>query len=294
LIPLADIATRELFEHVLRKISDAEINTEPFPHIIVPEIFPAALYPALLSAIPAPEQFAAAAYPGTGYGKGKRQWSGLAYPGLRELLLFSDLRVFLKSNRFCRALLDKFSVPGAIPSDKYKYFASGAREFNCVFDLQIDRQGYEILPHADVPSKLITFQFYLTSDDSLKNFGTLLCRTKDAGPAHRSATALRFRAYAEKTAKAFHGRPSAFWHWLERTKLGTEIGFGDSRSWYPWRMFDIVSSTPALPNHFMAFAPNDRSYHAVRMDIPASSPGRTVLRGFIRTGRGTKNYITLK
>jgi hypothetical protein len=99
---------------------------------------------------------------------------------------------------------------------------------------------------------------------------------------------------AEGVAARLNHRPHGFWHWLERTKLGTEMGFGASRGWYPWRMFDIVANAPALPNHFMAFAPNERSYHAVRMNIPESSGGRTVIRGFVRSGKEASNFIEMK
>ena len=95
--------------------------------------------------------------------------------------------------------------------------------------------------------------------------------------------------------RAFQWVPKrgSFWYGFERTRLGTEIGFGDSKNWYPWRLFDIVAAAPALPNHFMAFAPNNRSYHAVRMNIPESSEGRRVIRGFIRSGIDQKNFIAL-
>jgi len=274
---------RDVCQHILSKIKNAGIKPEPFPHVVISEVFPPGFYPSLLAAIPPADRFVAACYPGTGFGKGKRPWSGLVYPSLKRLALWGELRAFLKSDLFC-----------GIPAEKYKYFAEGAREFSSVFDLQIDRRGYEILPHPDVPSKLITFQFYLTSDDSLRDFGTLLCRTKGGQPAQRNGSAIKLGNQVQRVAELLQRRPGVFWQWLERTKLGTEIGLGDSRSWYPWRMFEIVSSIPALPNHFMAFAPNERSYHAVRMNIPASSAGRTVLRGFVCSGRHARNFVKSK
>jgi hypothetical protein len=288
------LVMQKVFEHILSKIRKAEIIAQPFQHLVIPQIMPSDFYPKLLGAIPKPEQFISAAYPGTGFGKGKLRWSGLAYPDLQNLRYFSDLQVFLRSETFCRTLLDKFARPGGIPPEKYRFFANDAHEFSSVFDLQIDRRGYEILPHPDVPSKIVTFQFYLTCDDSLREFGTLLCRTKNGRPPRRSRRALNFRRHLEHLAKGFGGHPIFFWEWLARTRMGTAIGFGDSRSWFPWRMFDVVSSTPALPNHFMAFAPNEHSYHAVRMNIPKTSFGRTVLRGFIRSGRSSSNFIKLK
>jgi hypothetical protein len=287
---------QDVFEHILRKIRTAKIKADPYPHIVVSEIFPPGFYPKLLAAIPKPEQFAAAEYPGTGFGKAKRNQrksSGLAYPNLHELPLFRELQEFLRGEEFSRTMLDKFSRPDGIPAEKYRYFANGANEFTPVFDLQLDRRGYEILPHPDVPTKIITFQFFLVSDDSLKDFGTLFCRTKNGRPAARNAVARTAGSAVTRVARALRHQPYRFWHWLERTKLGTEIGFG-SEGWYPWRMFDIVSAAPALPNHFMAFAPNEHSYHAVRMDIPESSIGRTVIRGFIRSGSDVGNFIRFK
>lgn len=286
-----------VLKHILKKIRDGELRSDPFPHFVIPEIFPPEFYPELMAALPKPEQFAAAEYPGTGFGKAKRaqrKSGGLAYPNLHELPLLNEIQTFLRGDEFCRALLEKFARPDGIPAEKYRYFANGAREFTSVFDLQIDRRGYEILPHSDVPSKIVTFQFYLVSDSSLSAFGTLFCRTRNGRPAKRGQLAQTARFVTNAMAGAMGHRPSRFWHWMERTKLGTEIGLGDSNGWYPWRMFEIVASAPALPNHFMAFAPNERSYHAVRMDIPSSSIGRTVIRGFIRSGKEASNFIQLK
>jgi hypothetical protein len=286
-----------VLNYIMTKIRDAEVRPDPFPHIVISEIFPPDFYPRLMASIPKPENFVAAEYPGTGFGKAKRaqrQSAGLAYPNMHELPVFGEIQTFLRGEEFCRALLEKFSVPGAIPAEKYSYFANGAREFTSVFDLQIDRRGYEIMPHPDAPSKIITYQFYLVSDNSLREFGTLFCRTRNGRPAERSQFAKEVNSLVHRVAGKLGNKPADFWHWLQRTKFGTEIGFGDSVAWYPWRMFDIAAMAPALPNHFMAFAPNERSYHAVRMNIPTSSIGRTVIRGFIRSGAKAQNFIHLK
>jgi len=223
----------------------------------------------------------------------ERNSSGLVFPDMSGLPLLGELQAFLRGDEFCRALLDKFSIPEGIPREKYRYFTNGVTDFTSVFDLQIDRRGYEILPHADVESKIVTFQFYLVSDDSLKEFGTLFCRTKNGQAARRSLAYQTLGGIAENCAKLLSGWPTNFWYGLERTTLGTEMGFGDSKNWYPWRFFDVVASAPALPNFFMAFAPNDRSYHAVRMNIPPTSEGRKVIRGFIRSGSNQRNFISI-
>jgi len=286
----------EVFDHILKRIESTPIQHVPFPHFVISEIFPPDFYASLLQAMPKSDQFVSAKYPGTGFGRAKsaqRNSSGLVFPDISALPLLGELQRFLRGDEFCRALLTKFSIPDGIPKEKYRHFADGARDFTSVFDLQIDRRGYEILPHADVATKIVTFQFYLVQDNSLKEFGTLFCRTKNGQVARRTVAAKAAGSTAENCAKLLRGWPDSFWYGFERTRLGTEIGFGDSKNWYPWRLFDIVAAAPALPNHFMAFAPNSCSYHAVRMSIPDSSEGRRVIRGFIRSGVDQKNYIAV-
>ena len=55
----------------------------------------------------------------------------------------------------------------------------------------------------------------------------------------------------------------------------------------------MVKVASALPNHLLAFAPNDRSFHAVDFNVPAdaSVQERRVIRGFIMSGRDGKNLI---
>ena len=130
-------------KHILTRIRNAEARPDPFPHLVVPDIFPPDFYLQLMAAMPKPEQFAPVDYPGLGFGKAdrrQRKAPGLAYPNLHELPLFQEIQSFLRGEEFCRALLEKFSVPGGIPADKYRYFVNGAREFTSVLDLQIGQK----------------------------------------------------------------------------------------------------------------------------------------------------------
>jgi hypothetical protein len=82
---------------------------------------------------------------------------------------------------------------------------------------------------------------------------------------------------------------------LERSDFGAWCGIGAySKHWYPWAWFRVAKVAKALPNHFLAFAPNSRSFHAVDLDIPrdARSAERPVIRGFVRAGSDTKNWIS--
>jgi hypothetical protein len=85
----------------------------------------------------------------------------------------------------------------------------------------------------------------------------------------------------------------AIYQRINRSRFALTIGIGDLANWYPWNWFRVVKVAEALPNHFLAFAPNARSFHAVDLDIPPESPvqERAVLRGFIRSGRDSYNWI---
>ena len=69
--------------------------------------------------------------------------------------------------------------------------------------------------------------------------------------------------------------------------------FEGNGGWRSWDLFESTTVAPASPNTLLAFAPHERSYHAVRMDIPADHPRRerTAIRGFIRAGAATENWV---
>jgi hypothetical protein len=288
----------------LERIARAEIHRQPFPHIIVKGLFPDSFYKSLLKNFPDQGQFEKVEYAGTGHSRTAPTYHdyGLACRNLSSQPVFSEVHALFKSEAFSRTLLEKFGRQmddgfWPIPFEKHRHFENGSQDFTSVFDLQIDLPGYAIPPHPDVPSKLVTFQFFLPEDDLLGDYGTLFCKPKNGRPtAQRSWVARMVGSLVTGAAEAFGLAQTRQYKWLERTALGLSLGVGNNRSWLPWNLFDIVKIAPALPNYFMAFPPNAVSYHAVRFDIPEGSPKqeRAVIRGFIREGANTKNWITRK
>jgi hypothetical protein len=293
--------TRQIFGHALDRIGRAEVLADPFPHLLVDDFLPQDVYENLLRNFPDRTLFEKVVYPGTGHGRRTAHYHahGLAYRDLKGHESFGVVSELFSSEAFSRALLDKFSrvAPegsSPIPVEKHPLFKDGASDFTSVFDLQIDLPGYEIPPHPDNPQKIVTYQYFLMEDDSLRDFGTLFCRPKDgrttadrgrlAGAAGRLIDRLSARSGFHRTG---------LYRRLERSPLGLRLGVGTTRGWLPWDLFEVAKVAPALPNHFMAFAPNRVSYHAVRLDIPADSPRqeRPVVRGFIRSGKDTTNWI---
>lgn len=276
------------FADALRKIDAQPIDADPFPHIYVEEIFPPAYYRALLDRIATFGRFVPTLYPGVAVDLSAKTFHdfGLTCENFEGDAELSRLYAFLKTDKFSRLLLEKFSAPtswgqrgSAIPPEKHGFFKGGRDDFTCVFDLHKDLPGYEIRPHPDVPSKIITFLFYLTPNDDLKRFGTMLCsmkpdcKAKLAGESRSKLSSLLLRA-----SEPFTGT----------------YGFGQKDHWFPWDMFDVVRVAEAKPNSLLVFPPNSDSYHAVRMDIAPDHPlqERQTLRGFIRTGKDSSNYVS--
>ncbi|MDQ1423365.1 MAG: hypothetical protein QOD72_863 [Acidimicrobiaceae bacterium] len=286
----------DLLDEVARKISDTPVVDRPFAHIIIEGLLPTDIYDEILAALPPSSEMEKVDYPGTGFGghgAGYRDY-GYVY---RELATSkSALRLVhetFASPGFSRALLDKFSAPRPdgstpIPADKHRLFTD-ADDFSTVFDLQVDLPGYAIAPHPDVRSKIVTFQLYLTADAKLAEYGTLLCEPKDSRAARGRRPSVKIAARAVDRLP----RDSALYRRIMRSDLGLALGVGDTANWLPWSWFEVVRVASALPNHFLAFAPNSRSYHAVKMAIPdgAEVRERPVVRGFIRAGKDTSNWI---
>ncbi|MBT4044827.1 MAG: hypothetical protein HOK21_25435 [Rhodospirillaceae bacterium] len=187
----------------------------------------------------------------------------------------------MESGRFSKALIEKFAAPNswtgkgsAIPKEKFRFTEN--EDYNTVFDLHKDLPGYEITPHPDVASKIVTFLFYFTTDSSIAKHGTALCKPKDPDWVDDRSVpkSLPLRAL------------------LDRFLIN---GYGPYQkdAWHPWEDFDIVKVAEAHPNSFLSFAPNFSSYHGVRLDIRKDNPiqERLTLRGFIRAGSNSTNYM---
>lgn len=276
-----------VFTEVMRRIEQAPIILEPFPHIYIPGIFPEAYYHSLLARIDAVGNFVPTLYPGVGVDLKAQNFKdhGLTCENFEQDAQLLPLHRFLKSERFTEALLKKFSAPGswgprgsAIPPGKHIYFRNACHNYASVFDLHRDLAGYEISPHPDVPSKILTFLFYLTPSDELRQFGTLLCKPKP-GIQLKLAGAGR----SPLMARLVHSLKSL---------VGGRYGLAQKDEWFPWESFDIAKVAEARANTLLVFSPNADSYHAVRLNIPADHPlqQRQTLRGFVRAGHNSTNY----
>jgi hypothetical protein len=281
------LARSEAFAHIVDKIESEPIDQNPFPHVHIEDVFPTHYYQALLARIAAVGRFVPTLYPGVGVDLAAKSFRdyGLTCENFAADEELSELHGFLKSDQFSRLLLAKFSAPdswgergSAIPADKHSHFESGRDDFACVFDLHKDLPGYEITPHADHSSKIVTFLFYFTPDESMNRFGTMLCRMKSDARAEATPPS---RSVLSKLVLR-----------VSRAFIGENYGLAQKDAWLPWERFEVVKTAQAKPNSLLVFAPNSHSFHSVRMDIPPDHPlqERQTLRGFIRGGKNSSNY----
>jgi hypothetical protein len=142
------------YEYMKYKILNAPINYYPYPHISIENIFPQEFYDSLLENLPNIDEYTP---------KPK-------YPGKHTLTLenfdlldddkkyfWTQINSWLKSDDFSNLLLNKFSITKLGYSDFY---------------LHKDLNDFEVKPHRDLFSKLVTYLFYLPKDSSLDQLGT--------------------------------------------------------------------------------------------------------------------------
>jgi len=289
----------EIKQYVLNQLENAEIQDDPYPHFIIDGLLPEDFYQELISHLPDRADYQKVTYPGTGHDPetGNYHDYGWAYRDLSKNTHLAIVGDIFGSDEFSRLMLDKFSAaaPGrkmGIPEKKHKFFKDGAEDFTSVYDHQIDLPGYEIAPHRDIEGKIVTYLFYMTADDSLERYGTYLCKPHSDNPS-RSGWEKFVGRFLSKLFRYAGMRNSKLFKRMEHSRFGLKYGIGASVNWLPWEKFDLSAQAPALPNHLLSFAPNEHSYHAVRLDIPADNPSqeRPMVRGFIRDGKDTSNWI---
>ncbi len=258
------------FQYAIEKMKAAPLQQEPFPHILIEGLLPESEYQKLLEEIPDSDAFSQVSYPGVGVDiqAQRRVNHGLALNDLTQFSALGELNQFMKSQAFSQLLLERFTAPDsweghnrtAIPEEKHIHFKNGSNNHATVLDLHKDLPGYEIYPHRDIDLKIITFLYYLEPDDAVADWGTLLCQPKEG-----------LSLDDVENAEPPHEHPK----------------------WRDWVLFDVVKVARATPNTLLVFAPNFASYHAVKMDIPKNHirRERTAIRGFIRTGSNTSNWI---
>ncbi len=158
---------------------NAPVKPFPYPHIYVPDVFPAAFYAELQRNIPDPAAMIPIeqARPVKGY---KERFvleiAGEQVETLPEAKrkFWKDLSIWLLSGRFMNLMLQKFG-----PFLQQRFRNMPGVQFSNEAMLVEDITNYSLGPHTDSTRKALTFLFYLPKDTSQSHLGTSIYVPRD-------------------------------------------------------------------------------------------------------------------
>lgn len=201
-------------------VANAPIRIFPYPHIYVPNVFPAEFYAEIQRHMPDPDAMIPIEQVRPVKGYPERFVLAIASPQVESLpddkkLFWKNFASWLIAGRFGDMLLGKF---GAFIQQRFEG-VDGIQFYNESL-LVRDITKYALGPHTDSPRKVLTLLFYLPKDESQSHLGTSIYLPKDskfscAGgphygfePFHCIAT-MPFRPNSlfafVKTNNSFHG-----------------------------------------------------------------------------------------
>lgn len=163
-------------------ILNAPLRTHPYPHIYVPNVFPAEVYAELQRQMPDPAAMIPIekARPVKGYKERFVQDISGPLDGLTDpqKAFWSAMSRTLLGGGFRQLMLERFKP---FVSERFK--GQGPVKIYDESLLVEDITNYALGPHTDTPAKVITVLFYLPKDESQKHLGTSIYVPKD--PARR-------------------------------------------------------------------------------------------------------------
>jgi len=197
-------------------VEATSLETKPFDHLYMREIFPPTYYAALLDRLPATRRYRELRHREAIRPDGRSARRKFYLFPEQIMLLPAEQRDFwlpLARQLRSRELQDAFKrrFRGALERRFGK--SIDALSFYPVPMLLRDFGGYRIGIHGDSMSKAITVQLYLPRDDSQKHLGTVFHEGRNGEAAQRAKT-LAFRA---GTGYAFPVVRHKSWHSVTRT-----------------------------------------------------------------------------
>ncbi len=207
---------------ILSKSAFCQISRHPFPHAISHNIFSAKFYRKLISNIPDSSLFELgnkrSGNPASQLYRRRIKLTDSSFDGWRaeSATLFKRLRDELTSEKFAKSMIELFK-----PAFVSQYGTTDIKT-RTRLELIRDCDGYQIPPHTDSPSKIITLLFYLPRDSSMRHLGTSLYVPKQEGFTDWKGKQLDFDMFDVfktveylpntmfgfmKTNNSFHGRP---------------------------------------------------------------------------------------
>ena len=224
--------TARIVDSVVRSVEQSPLKTSPFHHFRMVDVFPPDVYQLMTTNLPAREAYHNLKHKdadlpdGTStrkmfeffeeqFAKLPREqaefWAGIRdvlYDGRVRRAIFSKLRVPIESRIGCEN--GDLVLRGTSWEDVEAYPRPA---------LYRDEAGYKITPHPDSPLKIVTVQFYLPTDNSQRNLGTSLYRSRTGMERIAAPLAGKFKTVRQfdfipnsgyafgVTQDSIHGRP---------------------------------------------------------------------------------------
>ena len=161
-------------EHVKYRIAGVQLNTYPYRHLFVRDVFPSWYYDKIIEHFPARDRFAPLSERHHKRLKfdlaGTHDVDGLGEP---QRSFWREFRELFLTDSFMGHVLDKYC------GDAAAQYKGRCRPMVYLFR---DTTGYGIGPHPDTRVKLVTMLFYLPDDDSQQRFGTSVLVPKNGNP----------------------------------------------------------------------------------------------------------------
>jgi len=172
-----------IFDDVTRRIAAAPIETEPFHHFVIDQVFPADVYRHICAFWPDDSCLTPINETGRVGGKGYTARSVLmlsspadvaALPRKQRKFWYKVI-AWLNGDAFIRTVLDKIApILGDLHGDDLGNLSFGARP-----QLVVDDGYYKLGPHTDAPDRVIGLLFYCPADDSIADQGTSIYEPLD-------------------------------------------------------------------------------------------------------------------
>lgn len=219
-----------VLDHLCTAINEVEVSSWPYSHFYLEKAFPDDVFKEMLRLMPAAKAYGAdnPRIHTREDGLVTRNILSLSLPGpVSELPeeqrhFWREISEALTSHRLREVVFTRLS------GDLSRRFRKPAAELHAVPAypkpaLVKDLGGYEIAPHKDTRSKIVTMQFYLPEDRSKIDLGTAVYRqrffklTNLVSPRNRFETVKQF-SFAPNTGYGF-AVGSRSWHGRDKVPL---------------------------------------------------------------------------
>jgi FkbM family methyltransferase len=174
-----------VLQHILEKVTTTPVTTEPYPYVVIDDIFPTDYYQKIIELLPHADQMiplgdTGRVTPGSYEQRLVTLFTEEHFSRMNseQQAFWRDMASWLYSEKFLSAIVDKFK-PWCSNLLSRKQDQKGSIDVRSDALIVNDQTRYEIGPHTDAPHRLISFLFYLPQDDSQKHLGTSIYTHKD-------------------------------------------------------------------------------------------------------------------